>query len=63
MITLTVQRRYGAATVRARVVVESVERAIELCNGDDRIVPPAELERFRAATGETPGKGLTGKAA
>ncbi len=49
MITLTVERRYGTATVRSRVTAPSIGRALELCGEDARIVLLAQTERLLLA--------------
>jgi hypothetical protein len=52
MITVTVEKRYGAATVRARVSAPTIERAVELASsygiGEARVVFPIDGETFRA---------------
>ncbi len=52
MISLTVEKRYGAATVRTRVTAPSVEQALRLCGGDARVVSPMEPEHLSAANGD-----------
>lgn len=48
MISLTVEKRYGTATVRARIAASSYEGALELCK-DVRIVGASENARLSAA--------------
>lgn len=48
MISLTVEKRYGTATVRARVATSSVEEALELYK-DAQIVTPGEGTRLSNA--------------
>lgn len=61
MISLTVEKRYGAATVRARIAASSFEGALELCK-DTRIVDASENARLSTAadpgdaTSVSPGK-------
>jgi hypothetical protein len=43
MISLKVEKRYGPATVRARISAPSVERALELCGDDARVASPTGL--------------------
>lgn len=50
MISLTVERRYGTATVRARIAAPTIERALELCGGDARAVLPTGTGRLLLAT-------------
>jgi len=47
MITLTIEKR-GIATVRARVTAPSIERALDLCGANARVVFPIEPEPFFA---------------
>ena len=55
MITVTVEKRYGAATVRARVSAPTIERAVALADsygeGGVRVVFPIDGETFRAPVG------------
>ncbi|MGH3090403.1 MAG: hypothetical protein ACREVJ_03120 [Gammaproteobacteria bacterium] len=51
MITYTVKRRYGTATVRTRVTAPSIEQALELCGEQARIVFPIEPKPFFAPKG------------
>lgn len=67
MISLTVERRYGTATVRARVAASSPERALGLCK-DARIVSTGEEARSSPAAlgrakGLLPGKPFTRRTA
>ena len=52
MISLTVEKRYGAATVRTRVTAPSVEQALRLCGENARVVVPTDTLRFFAAKGK-----------
>ena len=45
MIEVSVEKRHDAATVRFRVIAESIERAIELAGEDARVVFPIDPER------------------
>lgn len=46
MISVTVERRYGTATVRSRVTAPSIERAVELAGEGARLVFPLDPETF-----------------
>ena len=63
MIEVSVEKGHGAATVRFRVIAESIERAIELAGEDARVVFPIDPERFfvrgDAAEGALRGPGRT----
>lgn len=48
MITVTVEKRYGAATVRARVSAPTIERALELAGPNARVQFPIDGEAFFA---------------
>ena len=43
MISLKVEKRYGPATVRARISAPSVERALALCGDDARVASPRRV--------------------
>jgi len=49
MIAVTVEKSYGAATVRVRVRAASIERALRLAGEGARVVFPIEAELFFAA--------------
>jgi hypothetical protein len=54
MITVTVEKRYGASratTLRARISAPTIERAVEMAGGSPsaRLVLPIEAETFFAA--------------
>ena len=51
MVTLRIERRYGTATVRARVTAPTVEQALQLCGADARVVFLKEPEGFFAPQG------------
>lgn len=62
MITVTIEKRYGAATVlRARVSAPTIEPAVELADsygeGGGRVGFPIDGETFRAPVGEA-GEGI-----
>ncbi len=57
MITVTVEKRYGAATVRARVSAPTIERAVQLAGPSARVVFPIDGETFFALVGN-PGEGI-----
>lgn len=46
MVTVTVEKRRGAAVVRARVTAASVERAVRLCGEGARLVFPIDADEF-----------------
>ncbi len=48
MITITVVKSYGPATVRARVTATSIERALELAGDGARVEFPIDPEAFFA---------------
>lgn len=48
MITVTVEKRYGAATVRAKVSAPTIERAVEIAGEGARLVLPIKGETFFA---------------
>ena len=48
MIAVTIEKRYGAATVRARVSATTIERAVEMAGAGARLVLPIEGETFFA---------------
>ena len=54
MIAVTVEKRYGTAIARVRVIAVSIERALRLAGEDARVVFPIDPELFFAAddTGE-----------
>jgi hypothetical protein len=57
MITLTVEKRYGAATVRYRVTVRSIEQAFAYCGPDASVMPAAMLgSRVATETVRPPGE-------
>lgn len=52
MISLTVEKRYGTATVRFRVLAPSAERTLELCGRDARpVLPPHGVVASQVMTG------------
>ena len=48
MVTVTVEKKYGAATLRARVSAATIERAVELAGENSRVEFPIEGETFFA---------------
>jgi hypothetical protein len=48
MIRLAVEIREHAVVRRVRITAESIERALELCDGNSRVVFPMEPETFFA---------------
>lgn len=46
MIKVTVERRYGAVTVRSRVTAPSIERALEIAGEGAILVLPIEPDAF-----------------
>ncbi len=48
MVTVTVEKRRGAAVIRARVTAASVERAVKLCGAGTRLVFPIDTDEFFA---------------
>jgi hypothetical protein len=68
MIRVTVERRYGAVTVRSRVTAPSIQRAMELAGESASLVLPIEPDAFFQATGvpedveRLPDPGLVGRA-
>ena len=54
MINVTVERRYGSATVKSRVTASSIDRAMELAGEGARLVFPIEPGTFFRAA-DTPG--------
>jgi hypothetical protein len=48
MIAVTVEKGYGAATVRVRVRAASIEQALRWVGEDARVVFPIEAEHFIA---------------
>lgn len=48
MITVTIEKRYGAATVHARVSAPTIERAVEIAGPNARVRFPIEGETFFA---------------
>lgn len=46
MITITVKKAYGAATVQSRISAPTIERAIEIAGANAQIVSPIEPEAF-----------------
>lgn len=46
MINVTIERRYGTATVRSRVTAPSIERAMQLAGEGARLVFPVDPEAF-----------------
>jgi hypothetical protein len=68
MIALTVEKKYGPATLRARVSAPSIGRALELCGDNARVLSPLERERLFASESaarsvELPLAGKPGEAA
>jgi hypothetical protein len=49
MIAVTVEKRYGTAIARVRVMAVSIERALRLAGKDARVVFPIDPELFFAA--------------
>jgi hypothetical protein len=49
MITVTVEKKHGAATLRAKVSAPTIERAVELAGGGARLVLPIDGTTFFAA--------------
>jgi len=49
VITVTVEKSYGRATVRVRVRAASIERALRLAGEDTRVVFPIDPEPFFVA--------------
>ena len=58
MIAVTVEKRYGTATVRVRVRAASIERALQLAGEDARVEFPIDAQLFFAA-GDVP-EGIEG---
>ncbi len=54
MITVTIEKRSGAATVHARVSAPTIERAVELAGTNARVRFPIEGETFFAPEGARP---------
>ena len=50
MITVTIEKNYGAATIKARVSAPTIERAVAIAGPNARIEFPIDGERFFAAT-------------
>ena len=48
MITVTIEKRYGAATVRAKVSASTIEWAVTMAGEGARLVLPIEGETFFA---------------
>ena len=48
MITVTIEKRYGAATVRAKVSAPTIERAVEMAGEGARLVLPIDGGTFFA---------------
>jgi hypothetical protein len=49
MVTVSIEKRYGSATVRARVTAENIGRAMELAGPDAKLVFPLDPETFFAS--------------
>jgi hypothetical protein len=48
MVCVAVEIRERTIVRRVRITAESIERAIELCDGNARVISPIEPERFFA---------------
>lgn len=46
MITITVRKRFGAATVKSRVSAPSIERALRIAGKGAKVVFPIDGESF-----------------
>lgn len=51
MINVTVERRYGTASVKARVTAPSIGRAMQLAGEGARVVFPIDPEAFFQGAG------------
>jgi hypothetical protein len=48
MVCVAVEIREGTGVRRVRITAESIERALELCDGNARVIFPIEPEPFFA---------------
>jgi hypothetical protein len=53
MVCVAVEIRERTVVRRVRITAESIERAIELCEGNDRVISPIEPEPFFAPKDST----------